>query len=386
MEIRLKLLMPLLALAALFLFGLGVFVWPQFLEAQVDQRIADEQKRLDILGTALIHPLRNDDLAQLYSILDGVIEKHPYWYELTLNDTSGTRIYPFSAPAPAARKTLIKLQHQIEFFGTPLGRLQVSIDIGPIQKQHAGFVHRAQILILGMLFLAMLVVAAVQERAITLPLKVLALAARRMAEGDFEVRLSKGGKDEVGQLVDSFERMRSRVKRYQDRLHQLAHHDALTGLPNRILFLDRLQVAIARAKRSKKMLGLLFLDLDDFKSVNDTLGHATGDTLIITVGKRLKSLMREGDTVARLGGDEFTVIVEMGDSLEEVRVVAQRIVDAFQTPLEVEGRVMATMVSIGISMFPEDAEDISGLMRKADIAMYRAKKTHGSAYRFFTGG
>jgi len=165
------------------------------------------------------------------------------------------------------------------------------------------------------------------------------------------------------------------AKAYEDKLRHLALHDALTGLPNRLLLKDRLDQALRAARRSGEPLNLAILDLDRFKEVNDTLGHQVGDALLIMVAKRLVECVREGDTVARLGGDEFAVLLPQQRNGCSAHEVAERIVAALRRPFALAGCVsMEIGVSIGLGLFPDDAENGSKLMQCADVAMYDAKR------------
>jgi diguanylate cyclase (GGDEF)-like protein/PAS domain S-box-containing protein len=166
------------------------------------------------------------------------------------------------------------------------------------------------------------------------------------------------------------------------RLNHLAHHDSLTGLPNRLLFVDRLTHELAQARRAKQTVGLLFLDLDGFKSVNDTLGHDVGDVLLKAVAQRLVGSVRASDTIARLGGDEFTVILHDLNPVAGAAVVAEKILHTLSQPFVLEGREVSVTASIGITVYPLDGETIEGLLKNADSAMYRAK-AQGNAYQFF---
>lgn len=172
-------------------------------------------------------------------------------------------------------------------------------------------------------------------------------------------------------------------KRAEDRLAYLAQHDSLTGLANRFLFRDRLQQAIARSRRTNQLVGLLLLDLDGFKAVNDTLGHECGDRLLRVVAERLYSCVREVDTVCRLGGDEFTVLLEDVSSAPDLATVAGRILDSISKPFSLDGHQATVGVSVGITVFPIDNQEIDGLLKHADAAMYRAKELGGLRYQFY---
>jgi diguanylate cyclase (GGDEF)-like protein/PAS domain S-box-containing protein len=162
----------------------------------------------------------------------------------------------------------------------------------------------------------------------------------------------------------------------EERIQRVAHHDSLTGLPNRLLFNDRLNQAISRAKRDSRQSALLYLDLDKFKAVNDTLGHGAGDALLQAVAARLRKQMRESDTVARVGGDEFAVILPDIGGREEAESVAHKIVAALAAPfrLGTEQQHAVIGTSIGVAVYPTDARDAQALIKAADAAMYEAKR------------
>jgi diguanylate cyclase (GGDEF)-like protein/PAS domain S-box-containing protein len=173
-------------------------------------------------------------------------------------------------------------------------------------------------------------------------------------------------------------------KEAEERLSFLANHDALTGLPNRILFSDRLQHAMARAHRDLLQMAILFLDLDQFKNVNDNFGHTMGDSLLQSVGDRLLRHIRESDTLARWGGDEFILLLEKIRSAEEAVHVAQRILRVFAAPFVLDGHEIAINASIGISLFPQDGREVQSLLKNADAAMYCAKELGRNNYQFYT--
>ncbi|MFV1996565.1 MAG: EAL domain-containing protein [Acidiferrobacterales bacterium] len=170
----------------------------------------------------------------------------------------------------------------------------------------------------------------------------------------------------------------------QERMYYLAHHDVLTDLPNRILFLERLGHALTGIDRRDQLCAILFLDLDRFKNINDTLGHDIGDKLLQAVGERLKDSVREGDTVARLGGDEFTVLLENIQSADAVAPVARKVLAALATPFQVDDHELYSSASIGISMYPDDGSDPKSLLKNADTAMYRAKDQGRNTYQYYS--
>ena len=197
---------------------------------------------------------------------------------------------------------------------------------------------------------------------------------------EVNLQLSHTGDDQVfvAIILDITERHAT-----QQQLDHMAHHDPLTDLPNRFLFSDRLTHALQHGARTQHPLALMFLDLDGFKKINDSLGHPAGDGLLQQVAHRLQLGARRSDTVARLGGDEFTIILEDLDSLDDVPEVAGRILDSLAKPFDVMGREVFLSASIGISTYPEDGHDVTALMKYADVAMFQAKKDGGNRYQFY---
>ncbi|MBH0187632.1 MAG: GGDEF domain-containing response regulator [Nitrospira sp.] len=171
-------------------------------------------------------------------------------------------------------------------------------------------------------------------------------------------------------------------KRAEERLTYLAQYDQLTGLVNRTLFRDRLIHAMARSKRLQQPMGLMLLDLDRFKAVNDTMGHDAGDQLLKVVADRLHECVREVDTVARMGGDEFTIILEGLSHEDDPVVIARRITQSLSAPFTIQDQQISIGVSIGITTYPTDDHEIDDLLRHADTAMYRAKQRGGNAFEF----
>jgi len=183
------------------------------------------------------------------------------------------------------------------------------------------------------------------------------------------------------------EQLQSHISEREDdqrRMSYLARFDPLTGLINRFMFSDRLQNAISRARRDGGLVSLMFLDLDEFKAVNDRFGHSTGDELLQQVAERLQLAVRESDTVARIGGDEFTIVLEGSQRVEDAGHVATKILRALEVPYQVGGHTLHITASIGIAIYPVDGEDADSLLRDADIAMYSAKSAGRNTYQYFT--
>lgn len=177
----------------------------------------------------------------------------------------------------------------------------------------------------------------------------------------------------------------SERKESEQRISHLAHHDALTDLPNRTLCLDRLSVAMQQADRANQLVGVLFLDLDHFKGINDSLGHHIGDGLLKSVAKRLRGAVRAGDTVSRFAGDEFVVVFSSVENLEEItQIVENRLIPSIREPHHIDGAELTVSCSAGISIYPDDGTTIEILLRNADIAMYQAKQMGRNNARFFT--
>ncbi|HJV84599.1 MAG TPA: EAL domain-containing protein [Noviherbaspirillum sp.] len=175
----------------------------------------------------------------------------------------------------------------------------------------------------------------------------------------------------------------SEQKASAERVYRLAHYDVLTGLPNRALLLDRCERALTRARREGSRFAVLFLDLDRFKHINDSLGHPVGDELLRAVAKRIQQSLREEDTVARIGGDEFVVLVENIETNHDAVVIADKLLDAFISPLELRAHTLSVGTTIGASVYPDHGHDVTSLIKNADLALYQAKENGRGCFRFY---
>ncbi|MDI1300101.1 EAL domain-containing protein [Methylotenera sp.] len=209
---------------------------------------------------------------------------------------------------------------------------------------------------------------------------------RKSGENYYEWLTITAVKDSAGQVVNYvgvFSDMTD-IKRSQNRLHELVNHDPLTGLPNRRLLNELLEHSIKRAERENHKIALLFIDLDRFKAVNDTLGHQVGDKLLLEASRRISLSMRESDVVARLGGDEFVVMMDMISRTSDAALVAKKIIHALQIEFNIDGHEIYISASIGISVFPKDCADVEGLIKAADIAMYQVKNKGKNNHCFYS--
>lgn len=211
--------------------------------------------------------------------------------------------------------------------------------------------------------------------------EVLALKALKLGAQDFLVKWQTNGHLLVRAIQYALER-----KQVEEQLYHLAHHDALTGLPNRKFFYDQLKQALAMARRHHRQLAIMFLDLGNFKKINDRLGHHCGDQLLQLVAKRLAGCVREVDCLARIGGDEFIIAFTDMTHPQDATIAANKIIDTFAEPFQVDEHRIRARASIGISLYPSDGNDMESLIRNADLAMYQAKAegTHTSHFWFYS--
>jgi len=240
--------------------------------------------------------------------------------------------------------------------------------------------------LLGGLALSTFAAAAIARRlgrGLLHPLRRLEVAAGRLSDDDLSARVDVERKDELGRVSEAFNVMAERLEQSREELSHQAFHDALTGLPNRALFTDRVDHAVIRARRHAESVAVLLLDLDDFKNVNDVLGHSAGDQVLKEIAQRISGCSRTGDTVARLGGDEFAFLIEdIVDTADAARV-ADRLLQAVEPPFVVSGRELRIGASIGLAISITGSEETDELLRNADLAMYSAKRHDKGRYEIF---
>jgi len=223
------------------------------------------------------------------------------------------------------------------------------------------------------------------QRYLLKPIAETALALKQEARGLVDIQPPPASLQETRDLVDAFTEMRRQVHSRQRSLDHMVHHDALTQLPNRVLFHDRLQHALEIASRENLLVGLMFLDLDRFKQVNDGMGHLVGDELLKIVAGRLRALVRASDTVARLGGDEFAILVEGLEERDAILQLAEKAQKELQKPIQIADQTLMISASIGIALAPLDDVVAEHLISDADTAMYEAKRQGRSKYCLYNG-
>jgi diguanylate cyclase (GGDEF)-like protein len=277
---------------------------------------------------------------------------------------------------------------------TPDTGLRLTLDVPETElRTYADKQLRNVFLLLVIASIAVIVGAVVlAEFAIRRQAARLTAAISRLDVGNFKHPIGApypGG--ELGDVMAALDRLavsldtqRTEIGRFHLELERQANYDALTGLANRNLLLDRLGQALIYARRHERMAAVLVMDLDRFKNINDSLGHSEGDVLLCEVARRLRDCVREGDTVARFGGDEFVVVFADMATIADVAPLAHKILAAVAAPMRIGGQEHTASVSIGISGYPQDGDDVDALLRNADTAMYRAKEQGGNSVEFFT--
>ena len=290
---------------------------------------------------------------------------------------------------PAWRTDLAYLNQQID---PQLRAMQHRLDILRVQVQARGRVDTLSgigirvgnvlFAALGVMLLLGIVGYFSLDRRILRPIRTLAESLKADADGDATGPAPPPTVSETRDLLDAFAQMQAQVSSRERELDHLAHHDVLTGLPNRALFHRRLANAIDSAQQHGLLVGVLFMDLDRFKQVNDSYGHATGDAMLKEIASRLRKVFRQDDVIARLGGDEFAVLLENLRERDEMTRLAEKALNTIQRPYEFGGQLFYSGASIGIAVAPDDGADPDRLIQQADAAMYAAKQEEGSSYRY----
>ncbi len=359
----------------LLLFGLGAV---GFVEEQRLQRDQDAQdaamKELVFLKGLATEFLQQGDYEDIQSLLQDWGQRQEDTVELQLEASSGFRVGHYLRPQTAQLSRHLTTDIQYGYQGEAI--LSLTKDLDGIQRQ--------QLKLLTQIISAYILVVA-------MGIYLTFSAQRRQREAIRFARLNRQlsqANRELGQEMERRSEAEQALRKERDEITRLAFHDTLTGLPNRSLLMDRLQTSLQRAGRDKHIDALLFLDLDQFKHINDSLGHRVGDGLLRQVAARLSAQLRQVDTVARLGGDEFVVLlsslhVQPGAATIRAGALAEKIRMALTEPYQVDGHVLHSSPSIGIALLPLDADNVEDALKHADQAMYRAKAEGRNTIQFY---
>lgn len=376
------------------------------------------------LSDALANPLYYNDLQQVGALVRNTSRQQVVRYVLVF-DEDGRLIHdgstdvadfgrpmqdPLAAGAVAARTLVVQQSPKVLDNAMPImignqriGGVRVGMALDDVQameqranqtlgdrlqqvgKRHLGWL----LLMLGLLLVIGVVVIIYVQRTLVAPIRGLAAAARQIEAGDYRPQLGQSNSSgEVGELVRAFARMSEAIARHDREVRHMAYTDALTGLTNRLAFREALDHRLMAARASNHRLALLFADMDDFKRVNDTLGHEAGDEALLQFAQRISAAVGQagGDEalLARFGGDEFVILIGDGDVAAGARQLAEVLVRELGKPLVVQGRELFLGTSIGVTLFPDDAADASTLLKNGDIAMYQAKMAGKNCYRYYS--
>ncbi len=390
-----------------------------------ERRISDALSVTSVIARSLEKQFDLIELTDIETILASVRQR-PDVTQLTVVDRDLTFYLdgdPMTSPIASFHQADVQLralksgktEHGVSSEGIEVGEplLSNGTAIGAvfIKFRNAGFTEtiapivRAKLMTVAPILVAGILFAMGLVSQITLPLRNLSRAAKSVAEGDLNQTLNVHGAREIRQLGEAFATMIDQVKANIEQIYQLAYVDRITKLPNREYFRNELTRAINRAQRTGITGALLFVDLDGFKRVNDTLGHDQGDKLLKAFAERISKLLRAEDTItwqaapddtgspadkvtkqvlARLGGDEFTVLLSEIREETDAALVARRIISAMETPFDINGTLLHLGASVGIATFPRDGANYQDLLKSADLAMYQAKREGKGTYHFFS--
>ena len=378
--------------------------------AYLEQDIRSDQENIySLLTNVTVDAIITLDIPTLRSVLNGVITNHPYIHEIDIYDAKDRLFYSATSgrdPPPAAET--LTYHKDIAISGEKFGSATITWDL---RSQHSGIdrhLDEARRYTGAAMFFLAIFLALPLYLLVARPLRVIQRRIDTITHLQLETEQPLTSSREIYLISDSLNTLASTLhqqneqeRSYRERLEkevtertvelnrlyeEMKHHathDRLTSLPNRPLLSEHAQQAFARAKREKNLAAVLYIDMDGFKTINDTFGHQAGDDILVAMAQRLREAVREEDTVGRLGGDEFCVLLPNLKSATDAATLAAKLLAHAGTPIVTKGQVYNPKLSIGISLYPEDAITIETLLNRADTAMYHAKENGGDAFHFY---
>jgi diguanylate cyclase (GGDEF)-like protein len=414
MNVQAKLTIPVLVSFLLFAAVVHFYWAPKQYEHTRQRAFTHLEQEFSAMDSGLIRNLLENDYAALHSTLTEQIKVHRgAWKNLTLIDSEQRRLYPVleHKPEKQLHKYYFPVSHKIEFEGSQLGTIQLDVDWQEPFNIAKAEIRKLEIYLMLTVCLMILFILFWQHEVILKPISRLKKATQKLAEGDFDYTLPRLSNDEFGQFTLAFDSMRSEIlsaheqleqahfavkeafeevaeknielseeigqrRKIQEQLNLMATHDELTSLPNRYLLKNEARKAIVAAKHNHQKVGFMFVDLDNFKAVNDKHGHEAGDVVLVEMSLRLTEEVRDFDIVGRVGGDEFIIILPNCGKHKDLQDIAQRIWHRLSQPIEAISIEEEVGASIGTSIYPDDGEEIERLLSHADTSMYEFKKKH----------
>ena len=379
-----------LALPALLVDGL----WLWLIEIPSAERThqVDLQAKLDVLSGSLAEALWRQEKQTVDQIVAAAMQS-PDVVRVQVRESSQGGVYAELARPERARGRQYLGDRDVLRDGIKIGAVRIEMDdgIAAASRLRQRWLYAAAVA--AQLTISILLGVALFHSRVMQPLRKLGSLADRLAAGDFSVNIEPQRYREMSLLAGHLEHMRvtlgrqfEAMKQHEQKLRDLAHFDALTQLPNRVLLEDRMRIALIQSQRRHQSLAVVYLDLDGFKSVNDAHGHLVGDRLLIAVAQRMKSALREGDTLARIGGDEFIAVLVDLERSDDCKPVLDRMLKAAAEPVRVGDVVLKVSASLGVTIYPDDPSNAEQLIRHADQAMYRAKQAGKNRCHIFQFG
>ncbi len=396
--IKQKLMIIIMMISTISLL-LAATLFTLFQVSEIRQRMVEELATLaNVIGSNTQTSLAFNDPVDAYQILSDLKDNKTITHAQIFNvngalfaSYTNRQLKRVTYPFPMVRQedyhefkdNQLIMFRSIEDRNGKLGSIYLEANLDQLTAQ----IHQNLQMTVSIIFIVLLITYLLTsrlQRLISAPILDLSRATNIIKESqDYNVRVERNDYIEIKYLCDNFNSMLDQIQDREKSLRQLASYDSLTKLPNRKYFLDLLSKAISRAKRKSHRHAVLFMDLDRFKHINDSLGHSAGDELLSLVAKRLAFILRSEDTVARLGGDEYTILLQEIQDEHQAAEIAGRILDVMNEPFYIQGHSVVISPSIGIVIYPDHGTTYEVLIKNADTAMYQAKHAGGNNYRFF---